>query len=303
MAHAHAHGHAHPHAKPALGTALALTFAVAALELAGGLAAHSLALLTDAAHVFLDVVALGISVVAAAQMRRPANDRQTYGFARFETLAALGNGFILFGISTVIVVEALRRFGSPEVPQGNLMAAFAGAGFAINVLVGLLLVRGAHGDLNVRAALVHVAGDALGAFCVALGGLLVLATHAAWIDPALSLFVAAIVIAGVATIVRDAASVLLESAPAQAAVPHVRERMCALPGVVDVHDLHVWTIGGGSHVLSAHVLLADKRISEASAILRAIEARASHEFGIDHVTVQFECERCEPDERVVCTRR
>jgi cobalt-zinc-cadmium efflux system protein len=304
--HTHGHGEGQPRARGGaaapLGLALALTFCVALLELIGGFVSHSLALLTDSAHVFMDVVALGISVAAAAQMRRPANDRQTYGFARFETIAALVNGFLLFGITAVVVLEAVRRFWAPEVPQGGAMAAFAGIGLAVNLAIGLLLLRGAHADLNVRAALLHVGGDALGAFSVAAGGLLVLATHAAWIDPAVSLLVAAIIVVGVVGIVREAASVLLESAPEQAAVPLVRARLRALAGVVDVHDLHVWTIGGGSHVLSAHVQLEDKRISEASSILREIERRAGDEFGIDHVTIQFECERCEPNERIVCAR-
>ncbi len=303
MGVAHRHDHAKDAPRAPLGLALALTLGVALLELGGGVAAHSLALLTDSAHVFMDVVALGISVAAAAAVRRPANDRQTYGFARFETLAALVNGFLLFGITAVIAVEAFRRFSAPELPQGGVMAAVAGLGFAVNVTIGLLLLRGAHGDLNVKAALFHVGSDALGAFCVALGGLAVLATRAAWIDPALSLFVALVIVVGVVRIVSESADVLLESAPAHAEVPVVRARIGALSGVVDVHDLHVWTIGSGSHVLSAHVLLADKRISEASAILREIEGRARDEFGIDHVTIQFECERCEPDERVVCTQR
>lgn len=303
MAAAHGHdGRAHEARAAPLGVALALTFGVAVLEFVGGFVSHSLALLTDSAHVFMDVVALGISVAAAAQLRRPPNDRQTYGFARFETLAALVNGILLFGVTAIVAVEAVRRLGSPELPQGGAMAIFAGIGLAVNVAIGLLLVRGAHADLNVKAALFHVAGDALGAASVVLGGLLVLATGATWIDPAVSLFVAVIIVVGVAGIVREAASVLLESAPEGAAVPVVRERLRALEGVVDVHDLHVWTIGSRSHVLSAHVLLADKRISEASSMLREIERRALDEFGIDHVTVQFECERCEPDERVVCTR-
>jgi cobalt-zinc-cadmium efflux system protein len=309
MAAAHDHGHGHDHAsshgaggRAPLATALVLTSGVALLEFVGGLRSGSLALLTDSAHVLMDVVALGISLFAAAQMRRPANDRQTYGYARFETLAALVNGVLLFGITAVVAVEAVRRFSAPELPQGGAMAAFAAAGLAVNVAIGLMLLRGAHGDLNVKAALYHVAGDALGAFSVALGGLVVAATHATWIDPAVALFVALIIVVGVVGIVREAAFVLLQSAPAQAAVPLVRARLCALPGVVDVHDLHVWTIGGGSHVLTAHVLLADKRISEASDILREIEIRANDEFGIDHVTVQFECERCQPEERIVCVR-
>ncbi|MBD5654721.1 MAG: cation transporter, partial [Candidatus Eremiobacteraeota bacterium] len=148
-----------------------------------------------------------------------------------------------------------------------------------------------------------VCSDALGALAVGIGGVVVLATHAAWIDPALSLVVAAIIVVGVVRIVREAADVLLESAPEHARIPTVRKRMRDEAGVVDVHDLHVWTIGSGSHVLSAHVLLADARISEASSILRRLECVLAEEFDIEHVTIQFECESCEVNERVVCTQR
>jgi cobalt-zinc-cadmium efflux system protein len=303
-AHAHAHGeHAHHGAHATLVLALVLTLGVAILEVVGGLVAHSLALLSDAAHVFMDAVALGIALFAHLQVRRPANARRSYGYARFEILAALANGGLLFGITAVIVAEALRRFAAPEAPQGGVMAAVAGVGFVVNLGIGIALLRGAHADLNLRAALVHVASDAFGALAVAIGGLVVLARGVAWIDPALSLLVSAIIIAGVVRIAREAADVLLESAPAHAAIPIVRERMRSLPGVVGVHDLHVWTIGSGSHVLSAHVLLADARISEASAILRDLEARLHDEFEIDHVTIQFECESCEADDRIVCTQR
>jgi len=312
VAHVHAHGPphaAHPHAhgrgtaRAPLRTALGLTVAVAVLEIAGGIAAHSIALLADAAHVFMDGLALTIAVIAQVQVRRPATEHRSFGYARFEILAALANGGLLFGITTVIVVEALRRFAAPELPQGGIMATVASIGFVVNVAIGLSLVRGAREDLNVKAALFHIASDAVGAIAVAFGGLVVLRWHAAWIDPALSLFVAAIVAVGVVRIVREAADVLLESAPAHARIPAVRDRMRDLAGVVDVHDLHVWTIGSGSHVLSAHVLLADKRISEASAILRELEARVREEFAIDHVTVQFECVSCEADDRIVCTQR
>ena len=309
VAHAHAPGHgAHGHARGSgttgapLRTALVCTLAVALLEVVGGIVAHSIALLADSAHVLMDAAALGISVVASIQARRPANDHRSFGYARFEILAALANGGLLLGITIVIVFEAVRRFASPELPAGGVMAAVAALGFAINVGIGLSLVRGAREDLNVKAALYHVGSDALGAIVVALGGLVVLRWHANWIDPALSLVVAAIVVFGIVRIVREAADVLLESAPAHARIAAVRERMRALAGVVDVHDLHVWTIGSGSHVLSAHVLLADARISEASAILRDLEARVRADFGIDHVTIQFECVSCKADDRIVCTQ-
>jgi cobalt-zinc-cadmium efflux system protein len=308
MSAAHAHDPGADHDTPAarstahLKIALGLTSAVAIFEFAGGWIAHSLALLSDAVHVATDVVALAIALAATLQVRRPANIRQTYGFARMEILAALANGMLLFGITVLIAFEAVSRLIHAEATEGVLMAVVAAIGFVINAGVGLMLARGARADLNLRAALLHVGGDALGSVMVALGGVAIAATGLTWIDPALSLLVAIIIVIGVWRVVREAADVLLESAPAHAAIPLVRDRIRSLDGVVDVHDLHIWSIGSGTHVLSAHVLLTDKRISEASAILRNIDDTMRDEFAITHVTVQFECESCEADERIVCTQ-
>ncbi len=282
--------------------ALALTIGVALLELAGGLLSGSLALLSDSAHVFMDAFALGIAVAASVQATRPATARQTFGFARVEVLAALLNGGLLFAVTILIAVEAFHRLAQPQLPQGGLMAAVAAVGFATNLGIGLALAGGARDSINVKAALFHVASDAVGAFAVVLGGLGVLLFGATWIDPILSLFVCGIIVAGVVRVVGEAWHVLLESVPAHLNVAVVRARMRELPGIVDVHDLHVWTIGPGTHALSAHVLLADARISEASAILRRIDERLRDEFEINHVTVQFECEACDADERIVCTQ-
>jgi len=285
-----------------LRTALFLTAAVGVVELAGGLLAHSLALVADSAHVFMDAIVLGIAVLAAAQATRPANARQSYGFARAEVLAALLNGGLLFAITVLIVIEAVHRLGGSKVPAGGLMLGVALVGVAVNAGLGVALARTAGDNLNVKAALLHVASDGLGAFAVAVAGALILITRAAWLDPAASLFVAALIVIGVVRIVREAADVLLESAPAHAELPAVRGRLLGLGGVVGVHDLHVWTIGAGAHVLSAHVLLPDKKLSEASAILREIEACMRTDYGITHVTIQFECESCSDDDRIVCTQ-
>lgn len=303
--HDHEPGHAHDRSgvDPAkLKLALAGTAVVALLELAGGFRAGSLALLSDAAHVSMDVVALAIALGASLQATRPANVRQTFGFARLEILAALGNGGLLFGVTIAIVIEAVRRFAAPAEPEGQLMLIVASIGLAINLAVGAMLVGGMRGNLNVRAAVLHLGGDALGAFSVIVGAGLIVRTHAAWIDPALSLLVSAIIIAGVVGIMRQAGHVLLESAPDHAKIPVVRDRIQSFDGVVDVHDLHVWTIGSGSHALAAHVVLADRRISEATAVLRCIDGAMRDEFDISHVTVQFECESCDPSDNIVCTQ-
>jgi cobalt-zinc-cadmium efflux system protein len=285
-----------------LKVALGAAAGVAALELAGGIRAGSLALMSDAAHVAMDVVALGIALAAAVQVKRPATQRQTYGFARYGILAALANGGLLAAVTVLIAVEAVRRLLHPHVPAGGLMAGIAAIGLAVNIGVGLMLAHGGRRDLNVRAALLHVGGDALGALAVIVGGALILWTGAAWIDPVLSLLVAGIIVAGIAGIVREATGVLLESAPGHAEVPAVRRRIGCVEGVVGVHDLHVWTIGSGSHALSAHVVLDDRKLSEASAILRSIDAAMRADFEIAHVTVQFECESCDPDTTIVCTQ-
>ena len=298
-------GHAHDHAAAGSGQlkiALVATAAIAVLELAGGLAAHSLALLADAAHVTMDVVALTIALAASIQSMRPANERQTFGFARLEILAGLGNSALLLAVTVLIVVGAINRFMSPQLPEGSLMGLIAAIGLTVNVAVGIMFLRAGHHSLNLRAALFHVGGDALGEIAVVIGGLVIASTGAVWIDPALSLFVAAIILAGIVNVSREAMNVLLESAPGHARLPLVRESIGKCDGVVAVHDLHVWTIGTGSHVLSAHVVLDDRRLSEASAVLNRITAAMHDDFGITHVTIQFECESCEDDERVVCTQ-
>jgi cobalt-zinc-cadmium efflux system protein len=303
-AHAHDHDHHHAHsASPArLRIALVCTALVALVELAGGFRSGSLALISDAAHVTMDVVALVVALAASVNALRAANVRQTFGFARLEVLGALANGGLLLGVTVAIVIEAIKRFAHPVEPQGGLMAGVAAFGLVVNVGVGVMLARDARSNLNVRAAFLHVAGDALGAVAVIVGAGLIVMTHQAWIDPLLSLLVSVAIIAGVVTVFRQTSHVLLESVPDHISIATVREHLRRFEGVVDVHDLHVWTLGSGSHVLSAHVVLNDRRISEATAILREIDEAMRAEFDIGHVTVQFECETCEADERIVCTQ-
>lgn len=282
--------------------ALILVAGVAALEFWGGLRAGSLALLTDGVHVCMDVFALAIALAALVGAQRPANVRKTFGYGRLEILGALLNGTVLLAATAVIAYEAVHRFSVPYRPEGTLMSAIAAVGLVVNGGVGVMLRAHGKTDLNVQAALYHVAGDALGAFAVIAGGIAIAYTGANWIDPALSLFVALIIVTGVYRVLRDATDVLLESVPRGMNVDDVRDAIAALTGVVAVHDLHVWTIGSGSRALSAHVLVDDRRVSEASAILRAVDALVRARFGITHVTLQFECENCERDERVVCTQ-
>jgi cobalt-zinc-cadmium efflux system protein len=303
--HGHSHGIGHHHGHGGgtgrLKIALVGTALLAILELIGGIVSHSLALMSDAAHVSMDVVALAIALVAGIQSMRPATERQTFGFARLEILAALANSGLLLGITVLIAIEAVHRFMAPELPAGGIMIAIASVGLVVNLSIGLMLLRGER-NLNMRAALLHVGGDALGAIAVVIGGILIGFTNAAWIDPLLSLLVAAIIVAGVVNVFREATQILLESAPNHAPLPEVRAAMQACSGVVAVHDLHVWTLGSGSHALSAHIVVDDRRVSEASALVRRVNDAMLARFAIAHCTLQVECENCAPGEEIVCTQ-
>jgi len=282
--------------------ALIATAIVAAVECAGGFLSHSLALITDSAHVFLDVIALLIALAAVHLAARPATRRQTFGFGRTEILAALLNGGLLFAITVWIVVEAVTRLVHPVLPAGPLMAAFAAFGLIVNGALSIMLVRAAHRNLNLRAATLHVASDALSALGVTIGALLIWAFGITWIDPLLSLAIAGVIVVGVVQIVREASDVLLESVPAHVNVERVEDRIRRVDGVAGVHDLHVWTLGTGSYALSAHILLPDRSISDATKILQQVDRAMRDEFAISHVTVQFECDSCAVDERIVCTQ-
>ena len=271
--------------------ALGVTALVAALEFWGGARSRSLALTTDAVHVCMDLFALGIALVAAAGAARPADPRRTYGYGRIEVLGALVNGTLLLVATIVIAYEAVRRLGAPIEPHALTMTVVAAVGLSLNVCVGLVLHRESR-DLNVRAALFHVAGDALGAIAVVAGGVVIGLTGAAWIDPALSLFVAAIIVVGVIRLMRDATNVLLESVPGDVDAGALVTHLERIGGVSGVHDLHVWSIASGSHALSAHVLLDDRRLSEATDVLRDINDCLESDFGITHATIQFECHNC-----------
>lgn len=274
-----------------LSFAIAVTAFVALLEFWGGFASRSLALTSDAVHVTMDLFALGLALVAAIGAERPADRKRSYGYGRIEVLGALVNSTVLLLATIWIVFEASRRFATPAEPQAAIMTVVACIGLLCNAVVGFVL-HGTQRDLNVRAALFHVLGDALGAIAVIIGGIVIALTHRAWIDPALSLFVAIIIVTGVLRVMRDATNVLLESTPRGLDDGELTKHICEIGGVTGVHDLHVWSIGSGSHALSAHVLLDDRRLSEANAVLKAIDECLREHFGIAHVTIQFECETC-----------
>jgi cobalt-zinc-cadmium efflux system protein len=287
---AHDHAHAHAHGRGAnqrrLGITLALAAGYMSAEVAGGLISGSLALLADAGHMFSDVVALSMSLVAIRIALRPATPSRTYGYLRTEILAALANGAILVAISISILIEAVERLGAPSEVMGGTMLLVATGGLLVN-LGGLAILHGGRGDsLNMRGAWLHVASDALGSVGVLVAGALILAFGWNWADPAASILIAGLIIYSAWALMREAVAVLMEGAPPHIDVAEVRRALEEINGVEDVHDLHVWTITSGMVSLSGHVVSVDD--AHPGKLLQEICDLLHRRFEIAHPTIQIE---------------
>ncbi len=263
------------------------------VEAVGGWLSGSLALMADAGHMLTDVAALALALMSARMARRPADHRRTYGYLRLEILAALVNGVILAAISAWIIFEAIRRFRSPHVIEGPLFAGVALAGLVVNLVALRLLRHESHGNLNARAAYLHVLGDLLGSVGALLAAVIVIFTGFTLADPIVSVLISLLIIAGSWRLLRESVEILLESAPAHIPLQDVERRMRGVEGVIAVHDLHVWTLTSGVVAMSGHVVVPD--LGSHPRVLTAVQ-REVREIGIGHVTIQVEClDQCVPD--------
>ncbi len=254
-------------------------------EAVGGWISNSLALLADAGHVLTDVGALALSLFVAWFSRQPGNPEKTYGYLRWEILAALINGAALLGLSAWIAVEAILRLRAPEPVGGDLMLIVAVAGLAANALAAWWLHPAKKGSLNVRGAYVHILGDLFASVGVIAAALIIRYTGWLAADPIASLLATALIVRGAWTLVREAVDVLLESTPSHIALGDVRARLEAIAGVQSVHDLHVWSVTSGIVALSAHAIVPDT--SRSQAVLESACALLGT-MGIHHVTIQIE---------------
>lgn len=267
--------------------ALCLTLAYTVAELLGGLLSGSLALLADAGHMLTDDLALGLALLAAWFARRPPDPGRTYGYQRAEILGALANGTMLVLLCVGIVWEAARRFRDPPSVEVGTMAAVAAGGLGVNLAAAALLGgRGRHRGLNVRGAYLHVLGDLLGSLGTLAAAALLAGFGWRWADPAASVFIAGIILVSSSRLVLDSVHVLMEGAPADVDAQQVRRSLLEVEGVADVHDLHVWTLGGGGPLLTAH-LVANHSVP-AGRILRAATDLLTSRYGITHATLQVE---------------
>ena len=288
--HSHAHGHGHEHraaSTRALAWSLALTAVILVAEGIGGFLSNSLALWADAGHVLTDAGALGLSLFVAWLARQPGSSAKTYGYLRWEILAALVNGATLLGISAWIVLEALSRFRRPEPVHGSIMLGVAVLGFVVNGVAVWMLHGVREGSLNVRGAYLHVLGDMLASGGTVLAAILIRSTGWLEADPIASLVTTLLIIFGSWRLLRESVDVLLESAPPHIALDSVRARLEAIPHVESIHDLHVWTVTSGMVAMSVHAIVRDCGAHQ-EVLERAHDLL--QEMGIHHVTVQLECE-------------
>lgn len=271
---------------------IALTALIFLAEFGGGLWTGSLALLSDSAHVFMDMFALSLSYLAIRVAALPANDRHTFGYHRMKVLAALVNGATLLFISFEIIKEAIHRFQNPQSVEAGPMLVIAIIGLVINVIVAFVLHEHDHKDLNTRSAFLHVLGDALASVGVIVAGIAIYFTNLLWIDPLVSLMISVLILISSGRLLKETVHILAEGIPDGMTASSVAGAIKTVSGVAEVHDLHIWTVSPGYIALSAHVILEDQTLSLSEKIMGEIKELLSKAYDIDHTTIQFECTNC-----------
>lgn len=272
--------------------ALSIILVILIAEVIGGILSNSLALLSDAGHMLVDALALGLSLFAMTLARRPATPTKTYGYHRVEIMAALANGTTLVVVSLYIFYEAYRRFLAPPTVKTPLMLLVATIGLIANLAAILLLRRGSHGSLNIKAAFWHVIGDTISSVGVILAAIIIAITSWSIVDPVVAVLIGFIILWGAVRLVSESTEILLEAVPRHIQIEKVVEAIKSVSGVEDVHDVHIWTITSGIHALSAHLLIKDQMVSGGAEIIETVNQHLAKNFDITHTTLQLECESC-----------
>ncbi|WP_430788588.1 cation diffusion facilitator family transporter [Virgibacillus flavescens] len=303
MGHSHDHGHDHTHGanKKALFISFLITAGFMIVEAIGGFLTNSLALLSDAGHMLSDSVSLGVGVVAFILGERVASYSKTYGYKRFEILAALFNGVTLMLIALYILYEAYHRFQNPPEVASTGMLIIAIIGFLVNVTVAWILMRGDTEDnLNLRAAFLHVLGDLLGSVGAIIAALLIIFLDWGWADPLASVIVALLVLISGWKVTMESVHVLMEGTPKNVEIDDIIQTVESVPGILSLHDLHIWSITSGHNALSCHAVVdSDLSVEHCQKLLRTIEHELMHK-GIGHVTIQLENEDHPHDNSLMC---
>ena len=289
--HSHAHGHSQSTAG-ILRWSLVVTCAFVVLELVAGIRAHSLALLSDAGHNFTDALSLALAWIGFYLQSKPADETKTYGYHRAGVLSAFVNALTLVVLSAWILYESLDRLRHPEPVNEVVMIAVAAVGLLMNGGIMLALRQASKGDLNIRGAFIHMLGDALGSVAIIIGAIAIRYTGWSQVDPILSILMAVLIVWTAWDIIRESLNILLEGLPRGIRLGDVTAAMKTTDGVLDVHDLHIWSLGSSAHALSCHVLIEDVPPSASDVILRRLNHMLEDNFHIAHTTVQFEHVSC-----------
>lgn len=292
MGHSHSHGHDHGRGANAraLTWALALTTVYLVVEVAGGILTQSLALISDAAHMFTDAAGLAIALTAVKLAQKPADARRTFGYARFEILAAALNAVLLFFVAIYILAEAYQRFVEPADVASIPMLAVAAVGLVVNLVCMRILDAGKDHSLNLKGAYLEVWSDMIGSAGVMLAACLIWLSRWNWIDPIVAVAIAAWVLPRTWVLLRESLHILLQGVPEGLVLQDIDSAVRALPGVSGVHSLHVWALTSGQNVLSAHVEVSQD-VTDLMALRGQIEQLLSTRFGLSHITIQLEDSR------------
>ncbi len=293
------HSHNHSHSAPTSGTRLFITillnFTITIAEIIGGIISGSLSLISDAMHNFSDGIAVIISYIAIRLNKKPKDYKFTFGYKRAEILAAIFNASVLIGISLYLFFEAYNRFVNPEEIKGGIMIIVATIGLIANVAGTLLLKSGAADNMNIRSAYLHLFSDAVSSVGVIIGGIFIYYYNIYWIDPVITVLISIYIIKESWEIVKEAIEILMMAAPDEISIEDIDKHLNEVEGIDSIHHVHIWKVNEKDTHFEAHIKVTDMMVSKTELLISEVEKLMHNKFEINHVTLQFECDRCESE--------
>jgi cobalt-zinc-cadmium efflux system protein len=276
-----------------------LNFLITVVEVIGGLLSGSLSLISDALHNFSDGIAIIISYIAIRLGKHPQTYKYTFGLKRAEILAAVFNAGTLIAICIYLFKESYERFVSPQHIEGGLMIVVAGFGLIANVVGTLLLKKGSKDNINIRSAYLHLFGDAVSSVAVIIGGICIQLFRVYWVDPLLTILISVYILKKSVEIVKESINVLMMGAPESVSIENIQKELESIPGIKNVHHVHVWRLGEHDIHFEAHIDVDDMRVSQTTSLCTLVEEKLKHNHGITHITLQFETDKCDSKSLVV----
>ncbi len=297
------HNHTHHHNVTDISTTrlfitMTLNFVITITELIGGVVSGSLSLISDALHNFSDGIAIIISYIAIRLNRKAVNQNFTFGFKRAEIIAAVFNASVLIGISLYLFVESYHRFVSPEPVEGKLMIIVASIGLIANAIGTLLLQKSAKSNMNIRAAYLHLLSDAVSSVAVIIGGIFIYLYNIYWIDPVLTVLISLYIIKASYSIVKEATMVLMMATPENLSIQEIEKQILQLDEIQNIHHVHLWRVNDKEIHFEAHINVVDMLVSNTDIVIDRVEKLLHDKFQIEHVTLQFECNKCDDIELI-----